>query len=156
MKAETSDAFARFEESDEETLNSIDLHLYYSVNTRVLVLVTDVSINKGVKMIELTMRPSKLYATIGMGNASKSFFENSLIQGEVSQKEDYGYSINLGLEDVKGFAKCDPSETALNVGCVYLFSVTSLSDRVIQVELISEHRDKAVKGMSLYQCFMYS
>lgn len=95
MKAETSDAFARFEESDEETLNSIDLHLYYSVNTRVLVLVTDISINKGVKMIELTMRPSKLYATIGMGNASKSFFENSLIQGEVSQKEDYGYSISF-------------------------------------------------------------
>ena len=41
------------------------------------------------------MRPSLLYPEIVSSNPTKTMFANSLIQGEVVGKEDYGYTINL-------------------------------------------------------------
>ena len=35
------------------------------------------------------------------------FLRDALIQGEVESKEDYGYSINVGFSETKGFVKCD-------------------------------------------------
>ena len=107
MRGEISEKFATIEEGDDEELKAaIDLHTYYQVNDRVLVIVTSLSSVKGVKVIELSMRPSLIYSTINMTSISKSFTEHCLIQGEVLEKEDYGYSIHIGLE-VKGFLKCD-------------------------------------------------
>ena len=56
------------------------------------------------------MRPSLLYPDIVSSNPTKTMFANSLIQGEVVGKEDYGYTINLGFAETKGFYQCDPSE----------------------------------------------
>ena len=52
MKGEISEKFATIEEGDDEELKSaIDLHTYYQVNDRVLVIVTSLSSVKGVKVI---------------------------------------------------------------------------------------------------------
>lgn len=61
----------------------------------------------GVKIISLSMRPSLIYSAGGMMGASKVFLRDALIQGEVESKEDYGYSINVGFSETKGFVKCD-------------------------------------------------
>ena len=61
----------------------------------------------GVKIISLSMRPSLIYSAGGMMDASKVFLRDALIQGEVESKDDYGYSINVGFSQTKGFVKCD-------------------------------------------------
>ena len=62
------------------------------------------------RLLSLSMRPSLLYPDIVASNPTKTMFVNSLVQGEVVGKEDYGYTISLGFEETKGFYKCDPSE----------------------------------------------
>lgn len=61
------------------------------------------------RLVSLSMRPSLLYPDIVSSNPTKTMFANSLIQGEVVGKEDYGYTINLGFAETKGFYQCDPS-----------------------------------------------
>ena len=63
----------------------------------------------GVKLIALSMRPSMIYSTAGVADISKVFLPNALIQGEVEGKEDYGYTVNVGFNETKGFFKCDTS-----------------------------------------------
>lgn len=117
-RGEVSEKFASIEEGDDEELKlALDLHNYYQVNDRVIVIVTSLSSVKGVKVIELSMRPSLIYSTVSMTALSNSFSENTLIQGEVLDKEDYGYSIHIGLE-IKGFLKCDTE----SVHCMTLSS----------------------------------
>ena len=156
MKGEISEKFATIEEGDDEELKSaIDLHTYYQVNDRVLVIVTSLSSVKGVKVIELSMRPSLIYSTINMTSISKSFTEHCLIQGEVLEKEDYGYSIHIGLE-IKGFLKCDTTSVSCIIldidvnnivkeGGTYLFTIASLSEHIIQLDQLSSHKEKAIK-----------
>lgn len=61
------------------------------------------------KLIALSMRPSMIYSTAGVADVSKVFLPNALIQGEVEGKEDYGYTVNVGFNETKGFFKCDTS-----------------------------------------------
>ena len=57
------------------------------------------------------MRPSLLYPDVVSSNPTKTMFVNSLVQGEVVGKEDYGYTISLGFPETRGIFQCDPSET---------------------------------------------
>ena len=61
------------------------------------------------KLIALSMRPSMIYSTAGVADISKVFLPNALIQGEVEGKEDYGYTVNVGFNETKGFFICDTS-----------------------------------------------
>ena len=56
------------------------------------------------------MRPSLLNPIAGSPDDSKTLHVNGVIAGEVAQKEDYGYTINLGYSSMHGFLKCTPSE----------------------------------------------
>ena len=62
-------------------------------------------------MIDLTMRPSLLNASFGSGSDQKALLVNGIVQGEISQKEDYGYTVNLGFSELHRFYKCDPTTT---------------------------------------------
>lgn len=56
------------------------------------------------------MRPSLLNPIVGSIDDSKTLYVNGVIPGEVAQKEDYGYTINLGYSSMHGFLKCNPAE----------------------------------------------
>ena len=123
---ETSDVFSTLGESEEgkAALEEVDLNLLYQKNQRVVVVVTNlrtVSISpsfhpqeNNVKIIELSMRPSLLNPIPGIANDRQCLQVNGIVQGEVTQKEDYGYAINLGFAELSGFFKCDTAATDRN------------------------------------------
>lgn len=61
-------------------------------------------------MIDLTMRPSLLNPYFGSMDDHKALLVNGIVQGEISQKEDYGYTVNLGFSELHGFFKCDTAK----------------------------------------------
>lgn len=66
------------------------------------------------KIINLSMRPSLLNPIPGSANDRQCLQVNGIVQGEVTQKEDYGYAINLGFAELSGFFKCDTETTDRN------------------------------------------
>ena len=60
------------------------------------------------KLIELSMRPSLLYSASNTADPASVFLPHALVQGEILQREDYGYSIDLGFTETRGFLRCDP------------------------------------------------
>ena len=120
---ETSDVFSTLGESEEgkAALEEVDLNLLYKKNQRVVVVVINLRTvhistpyhpqENNVKIIDLSMRPSLLNPIPGVPNDRQCLQVNGIVQGEVTQKEDYGYAINLGFAELSGFFKCDTATT---------------------------------------------
>lgn len=108
-------------EEGKAALEEVDLNLLYKKNQRVVVVVINLRTvhistpyhpqENNVKIIDLSMRPSLLNPIPGVPNDRQCLQVNGIVQGEVTQKEDYGYAINLGFAELSGFFKCDTATT---------------------------------------------
>ena len=95
------------------------------------------------RLVSLSMRPSLLYPDIVSSNPTKTMFANSLIQGEVVGKEDYGYTINLGFAETKGFYQCDPSAIQ-RAPCIEAMNRSVHRHAAI----VPDHQDREPRGVS--------
>ena len=98
---ETSDVFSTLGESEEgkAALEEVDLNLLYKKNQRVVVVVINLRTvhistpyhpqENNVKIIDLSMRPSLLNPIPGVPNDRQCLQVNGIVQGEVTQKEDF-------------------------------------------------------------------
>ena len=104
------------------------------------------------KKLYLTVEPTQVNANLSFKNLD----ENMVLSGAVKTKEDHGYTIDLGIEDLTGFFKVDTTALNLPIGQCSLFKIVGKpSKRSICLKLCDSSESTFYELKTKYQFDSY-